>query len=193
MRARCTACSTSHSVNNSVHMSNTDIANLHAQYWRRMIDLVEKYGFAKQYVIPDIKLGIPSVGYTIGLCNHGLPDLLVFGLPGDPSISALIIDTIVHRALKGDLALVDGQIIHEAANLPLQLRAADPDKGFSFALGARRYAEENGHTAKLLQILLPDVKGRFPGDASCDPRITQMQDINYLRMKDQVRNMVLPI
>lgn len=174
-------------------MNNTERDKRMEQFWLQMTALIKQHGHALQHVMGDADFSIPGIFYTVGLSAYEMPDLIVFGLPGFPGNSAPIVSRIVNMALKGDLELIDGQEIHKVANLPFRLRAVDPEKGFTFATGARRYAEENGHTAKLLQILLPDVKGRFPGDASCDPRITQMQDINYLRMKDQVRNMVLPI
>lgn len=173
-------------------MNNPNVNPRLAQYWLRMTTLAETHGSAVQYVMSDDTFNIPSMFYTVGMCQHEMPDLIVFGLGGLPQQSAPIVNTIVSRALKGDLKLIDGQIIHEAANLPLRLRAINPEKGFVFAAGARRFATEKGHEASLIQILLPDVQGRFPGDESCDPRIAQMQDIDLLLVKEQARQLQAP-
>lgn len=153
--------------------------------WQQILDLVQSHGHALQYVLADPDLSIPSFIYTVGLSAKGMPDLIVFGLPQQASS---IMNTIVEMAHDDRIELRDGQVIREAANLPLKLRSIDQNKGFELALGARRFAQEGGYTASLLQVVLPDAVGRFPGEDGCDPGIVLMQNIDLLTLKGQLKS-----
>lgn len=150
------------------------------EYWQSILDLVDEHGWAVTVVFggEDDQGGLtPSFSYTVGLSAKGLPDLLIFGLPEQSAHP--ILNAIVRKAFDGQIALRDGQVVREAANLPLKLRVIEPaEKGLETALGARRFAAENGHEAQILQVLWPDLAGTFPDEPGCDAQMTWMQNIN---------------
>lgn len=164
-------------------MSNEDLEARRQAMWDQMLERVGKYGWTLQYVFGDPDLSMPSFTYTIGLSAKGLPDLLVFGLPQEASG---IVADIAQMMVESKTRLADGLVIRDVASVPLKLRSLGLSDGFKFATGAKRFAREQHYTASLMQIVLPDQAGRFPGEDGCDQRIELMQNIDLLVLKGQL-------
>lgn len=164
-------------------MSQEELNKRRDAFWERMLEIVSSKGWGLQYVFPNPDLSMPSFTYTVGLSAKGLPDLLVFGLPQQ---AHGIVNDIAQMLVDSKTGFEDGQVIREVASLPIMLRSLGLSDGFKFATGAKRFAEERDYTAGLMQIMLPDEAGRFPGEPGCDLRIELMQSIDLLVLKENI-------
>lgn len=99
--------------------------------------------------------------YTVGLARKGLPELIVFGLSQEVSLS--ILNAAAKRLEAQDLPL--DVKLDELANLPLVAKAVPPKNGDHFLNVANN--REN-RLLPAIQIVWPDRSGVFPWDACFD-------------------------
>jgi len=145
------------------------------QVMARHVASVAEVGWSVQAVFGDPESGTPALAYTIGLSGKGLPDVLVLGLPVQHASE--ILDGVARQLVADASKASHGTLIHEVANLPLKVVAADQLHAQHFAKISQDFAEAQGGDATLVQILIPDINGIFPGEPGCDPQIEAMQDL----------------
>jgi hypothetical protein len=124
---------------------------------------VEKVGWSAIGVFPTGEGGAPFT-YTIGLVKtleH--PELIVYGLEHKQAHSILwsAIELIKTEEVKLEPGKRYARVIQD---LDVEMRAGHPSGRPANA--ARRFYE--GDVA-LVQLVLPDSEGRFPGEDGCDP------------------------
>lgn len=113
-------------------------------------ELKEKYGY---YIHGIIDLD-PREVHTHGLTDKGYPELRI-KLNLDLSTLQNIINTIAQKMLKKEIVCDDNTVllIDEICTIPIMFKSTiDP-----LVLCSR------------LQIIFPDISGKFPWDDGCDP------------------------
>ncbi|MDF0543821.1 DUF4262 domain-containing protein [Sphingobium sp. H39-3-25] len=106
----------------------------------------------------------PAFAYSIGNALHGLPELLLIG-NFSPRVAGSILNELgqkmreTRRPLEGDID-VDGQF-------PVRLRHASAEARRRFTFQAGRYLRHDEYD--VLQVLLCDPAGVYPGVPGCDP------------------------
>jgi len=132
-------------------------AGEHEGHGRRLVELVARYGWAVQHVLPGSADEEPAFSYTVGLSRVGLPELVVFGHGQDCAHDLL--NAVAGRLWDGapyrDDELVDDVLVRGALML---VRAVDTTRHlvWAHALAAGRWPVE------AWQLVLPDAEGRWP-------------------------------
>jgi hypothetical protein len=104
--------------------------------------------------------------YTIGNAEHGLPELLIIG-DFPPHISAALLNDLGAKMREDGRPLPQG-LVDIGWSVPVKIRIAGPAARSRFTIQAGQYY---GHdTYGVLQVMVCDPQGRFPGDDGCDPR-----------------------
>ena len=136
-------------------MAHPQMAGYHAQIAR----LIEQYGHAVTGVGEQ-----PMFYYTTGLAVADLPELLMIGNLGETGksvLNAVADDIKVNGTAERDIDL--------GGRFPVRLRnITDP------AYVRSRYTIQTGqHFGRedypVMQVLIPDTEGRFPGDPAIHP------------------------
>ncbi|WP_161604969.1 DUF4262 domain-containing protein [Cellulomonas massiliensis] len=122
---------------------------------RRLVELVARYGWAVQHVLPGADE--PAFSYTVGLSRVGLPELVLFG--HGPDCAHDLLNAVAGRLWDGapyrDDALVDDVLVRGSLML---VRAVDTTRHLVWAheLAAGRWPVD------AWQLVLPDAEGRWP-------------------------------
>lgn len=142
------------------------------QMYQKIDDNVEKHGRHVVYVMPDDENDMPFA-YTIGNHCAGLPELIVFGMGAVNS--AMTLNDVSDIMLKSMVAC--GTIPAEGemslgGKYPVSVRRAQhPDLFTKYVVQAPRYLEwagwESADQVRVMQVLVPDPKGRFPDQDGC--------------------------
>lgn len=133
-------------------------------------DNIDKYGFSTFSVFADEDF--PTFSYTVGLTGHGLPELVIVGIP--PRDAQHILLEAAQRQVDR-AAFVIGE------------RIAEIFPGFSVLSGdvspqwARRLCNLAQVIAdgpvRALQLIWPDEKGLFPGEQGYNDRYLEIQPL----------------
>lgn len=137
---------------------------------KRIADDISKYG---QHIVsvgqyadkthPDYSEDFQPFAYTIGNHEKGLPELLYVGDIDDVYIQILNILGEMQRAQKK--AFQHGEMIDYSAKFPARVIDAGLKGRKIYAFGVERYY--NTEKFELLQVLLCDHNGKYPGEAGC--------------------------
>jgi hypothetical protein len=170
---------------------------------REVIERIERYGYTATVVgsgecsVPGCTCGPEPYpyAYSIGLCEHGHPELVVFGLPRSHVNSAM---DPVFAAARGRAPLAVGrQHRHEFEGGRVLSLVAVPE------LWARRDPGRIGGWIDVyrsalppfLQICWADRDGLMPWEPGCDPAVRDLQpllDDDPLRYPKPPRNSSRP-
>lgn len=113
--------------------------------------------------------GNPFHSYTVGLSDVGWPELVVVGL--EEGQARTVINSVVASLRSRERRPVAGMVLDDAVNVPLALHAVDPLRGPTWTRVAADHHARSGFATTgyaVLQILWPDVDGRFPTDGRYD-------------------------
>lgn len=139
-----------------------DPATLDA-YDRRMLGLVEKFGFAVQGVFPDTNSGggEPGFCYTVGLAAQRLPELILFGLP--PTVAQSLLNDLGSRMRAGTTQVAAGDTVWGLVRgYPVRLvEVTDSREHLTIS---NRFAGGPSAVAAL-QVVFPDAQGRWPWES----------------------------
>lgn len=107
----------------------------------------------------------PAFVYTIGNALHGLPELLLIGNFAPPVAASIVNDLgrrmrEARRPLEGDIDV--------GGLFPVRLRHASPEARQRYTLQAGRHLRHEEYD--VLQILLCDPDGNYPGEPGCEAR-----------------------
>jgi hypothetical protein len=117
----------------------------------------------------------PGFTYTIGLYEKYGFELLVFALQPQHA-QAIFNDIYVKLSIEG-VELSCGVDDPRWANLPTRFYNADPDRVRQYVVQADAYY---GQHVRVLQLVLPDRDGLFPGNKDFDaPYMEQRQPLMY--------------
>lgn len=128
---------------------------------RKNIEIRAQHVFA---VFPD-GARTPGFAYTIGNVIRGLPELLIIG-SFPPTFAATILNEL------GDKMREDGRPLPEdlvdiAWTYPFKVRRAGPSARSRFTIQAGQYWRTEDYD--VLQVMICDREGRYPGDEGCHP------------------------
>lgn len=106
----------------------------------------------------------PAFAYTIGNALSGLPELLIIG-NFSPGTSGGILNDLGRRMRASGKPLASD--VSLGGQFPVRVRVARPAVKWRYTIQAGQYF---GHERyDVLQLLLCDRDGRYPGDPGCDP------------------------
>jgi hypothetical protein len=121
------------------------------EYLDELRDTISDHGWAVQFVEHDKR----PFAYTIGLHEHGLPELLITGLGAQ--VATRVLNSIAHQMVD------DGAVLAPAMHIDFQDRflievveVEHPDVHLIFA------ARLCGSDVRALQLVWADDRGRFP-------------------------------
>ncbi len=105
----------------------------------------------------------PPFTYSIGNATVGLPELLVFGLA--PSDARDLINIWSDRMIE-HRPLTDGELVDIGGKFPAMAVACADHVRAEYTIQAGQYLEREDYP--VMQMVLPDPAGRFPGDPLCE-------------------------
>jgi hypothetical protein len=140
-------------------------------------EMIAENGYA-QLSLHDPSSGQPGLAFTLGLeRSRAVPELLCLGVA--PDVAAQLFGLCISGHDNDDCDLGAGAQTVEAL-LPGHALRMRP-------VGAPLVAKANGQRPArqpeiraMVQVLLPDDAGLFPGEPGCDPRIVAAQDVDRL-------------
>ena len=101
--------------------------------------------------------------YTIGNYIKGLPELLIIG-----SGSAPYLNDLSRLMIAAGKPFEDGEMIHLLMlTLPLKMIRASAIAQEEYTIQAGQYFGHENYA--VMQAVLPDKEGRFPGEEGCQP------------------------
>lgn len=123
-----------------------------AEEWLDAIrETVDTHGWAVQYVESDCR----PFAYTVGLHGHGLPELLVTGLPPQPT--ARLPNSVAAYLMDGGGPILPGELISAPNGPPLMaVQVEHPDAHLNFAVALY------GPDVQALQLVWADDDGHRP-------------------------------
>ena len=139
--------------------------------------MIEENGYAQLSVFRE-SLAQPGYAYTVGLeKSRKTPEIVVMGVQPDDASNLFAICIAGHDGGQCDLglgaqdvtSLVDGFTLRFRplpANVVAHINASRPERRWDM------------HA--MLQLVLADNSGHFPGDPKCDPEVSAAQDPDKL-------------
>jgi hypothetical protein len=114
-------------------------------------------------IIPDSK----NTGfyYTIGNAIRGLPELLLIG-SFEPQLGTLILNTLGDHMRRNEHALPEGMLSLPDWPYPFKIRKTGPRAQRDYTIQASRFYGYDEYD--VLQVMICDPQGKYPGDAGCD-------------------------
>ncbi|SER24791.1 DUF4262 domain-containing protein [Sphingobium sp. YR768] len=124
------------------------------------IDRAGRHIFA---IFPDADT--PGFAYTIGNARLGLPELLIIGNFA-PILMASVLNEVGRRMRQTEQ--VPDRDIDIGGAFPIRPRLAGATARSAFTIQVGRFLGHEEYA--VVQLLLPDPMGLYPGEAGCDPR-----------------------
>lgn len=139
--------------------------------------MIARNGYA-QLSVHTSDDGVPGYAFTIGLeASRKMPELFCMGLAPD-NVSRLFVLCIEgQESGTCDLSAGEQDVDSLVQGFVLRFRRVGP--AMRAKLNAAR-PERDADLSDILQLVLPDNDGLFPGDPGCDPNIVAAQDIDRL-------------
>jgi hypothetical protein len=101
--------------------------------------------------------------YTIGHTERNLPEMLVIGMHSPPFLNRLgDMQNSLNAPLLGDVDL--------GGLFPVRLQAVRDQVAAQNEYTCQVQEHYGPRDYDVTQVLIPDLKGRFPGEPGCDPR-----------------------
>lgn len=142
---------------------------MHPVIKTRYDEMIARYGRAVQWVAPtveDIDRHDPNstFSYSVGNSLKGYPELLVIGV--DQRTGLVVVNGLSELMLLNERAFKDGEMVSlgEGA-LPLKVVQAGAMARYDYACLAGAYLGRQDYP--IMQVVVPDSRGRFPGDPEC--------------------------
>lgn len=108
----------------------------------------------------------PGFTYTIGNADRGLPELLLIG--DFPSrIAAGLLNEFGAKMREDGKPLATG-LIDIGWSIPIKIRQTGPLARSRYTIQVDQYLGHDRYS--VLQVMVCDENGYYPGDAGCDPR-----------------------
>jgi hypothetical protein len=110
-------------------------------------------------------VGVPGFAYTIGLQKDKLPELLIVG-NFDNHLLGMALNDLAKIMRERGSPLPEGEFDMDWSVL-VKIRKAGPKAKTDFTIQAGQYFDTEDYD--VLQVMLPDKAGKFPGDEGCHP------------------------
>jgi len=136
---------------------------------RQIYDMVQQHidqsGQHVFGIFPDAAAGEDGFYYTIGNALRGLPELLLIGSI-DPPLATHILNTLGDYMRKNEHALPEG-LFKPSTDWPhdFKIRKTGWRAKARYTIQATRFLEREDYV--VLQIMICDPQGRYPGDPKC--------------------------
>ncbi|WP_311061595.1 DUF4262 domain-containing protein [Pseudomonas aeruginosa] len=130
-------------------------------FQERLEKIIREVGHAVITTGSEIAEGTIAMAYTMGLSDQGLPELLLFGIGGEPAME--ILNTAADMLRSGELP-VDVPV-EKLLNLPIVVKAVPPEAAAEYIVQANGRA---GRQLPALQLVWPDPEGRFAWEPQFD-------------------------
>jgi hypothetical protein len=127
------------------------------RYRQTIREKIAEHGWMVQGVFPTTMQEGPAFGYTIGLTDAGLPELLLVGNLGFPNLQALLNGAALMH-VKNEIQ--PGDELTDLANMPFRVIAASTSE-----LGMAHNYYRGLKEVRALQLIWPDPDGKFPGES----------------------------
>lgn len=139
--------------------------------------MIAENGYA-QISRHDPSSGLPGFAFTIGLeHSRNVPELICLGVAPDIAAQLFSICIEGHDVGLYDLAAGNQSVSGLVNGYRLGFRRVGP----GIVLKANEVRPNRpADISDMVQLLLPDNDGFFPGDAECDPGIAASQDTDWL-------------
>jgi Domain of unknown function (DUF4262) len=136
-----------------------DDDNGFARIARKIVSDIDRYGRSVIGVGSD---DAPPFAYTIGNCLVGLPELLVLGMADNDLLNRLS-EMMIDRGHGFD----DGELVSLGGLHPVKvINATSEAVKDEYTFQVANFTERDDYD--VLQIVIPDRNGRFPGDPKCE-------------------------
>lgn len=136
-------------------------------------EAIERYGWSVQLIRGD-EQG-PAFAYTIGLFkSFGAPELIIFGLREEVMQAAL--NTVADAAKAGEKLGPRQRRSDVLEGVEVELREVRSKAAYRNYLGYARWFYR-GDDFPVLQVVYPDIEGRFPGTAGVSPTLAEQQPL----------------
>ena len=134
------------------------------EFRRRTTEHIERAGRTVVGVFPtEDDPGVPFA-YTIGNHLKGLPELLVIGVA---VAGAGFLNVLSHRMIAAGHGFKDGETIRIlGGKMPVKLIRAGAAAREEYTVQAGAHFGHDEY--EVMQVLIPDKQGRFPGEDGCD-------------------------
>lgn len=120
-----------------------------------VLPIIREYGWMVQAVFGTEDDPGPDFAYTIGLTGAGLPELVITGFPHE--MAAEILNAYARRHVRDEIRPGDEVQVAPSQVKLRAVAAPGTEAGTAFAL--------YGDRCRFVQLLWPDDKGAYPGDA----------------------------
>ena len=121
-------------------------------------DMIKEFGNAL--------IGVPGFVYTIGNSKVGLPELLLVGNFDHGSVALILNDLSKTMRERGE-AFPEGMLEMEGYGFPFKVRKASDAAKEEYTVQAGQCLRTEDYD--VLQIIICDRDGKYPGDEGCDP------------------------
>lgn len=128
---------------------------------------IEKHGQALICVLAGEGENSPPFIYTIGNAVRGLPELLLIG-PLRPELSGQALSELGEKMRRDGKPLAEGLVDIEWS-FPFKVRKAGPRAKDDYTNLAGQYLGREDY--EVLQVMICDKEGRYPGDPGCAPAL----------------------
>lgn len=139
-------------------------------------EIIARSGYAVTGVVSDLPEAAHWL-YTIGNPPRGLPELIVFG--EETSVAGHLLNDINDRLRAGSVLARPGvtipAILGAERDLPVRLGAVLPEWAERYGPRAGWYHRVPGETVRFLQVIVPDLEGRFPEHPDYDAWSIELQ------------------
>lgn len=143
-------------------------------YLQHFADLIQKHGHAIQYVAPtkNDPPGTPSFGYTVGLTNDDLPEILVYGIP--PEIAQPLLNHLARDARERGGLPLNQDLDDYLQGFPVRLQPipARNIQAEHFGVGLAFFPHLNA-----VQLVWPDQDGVWPWSPQARERFKRAQPL----------------
>jgi hypothetical protein len=127
----------------------------------RTAEDIERFG-RSILIVGEGEEGWPF-SYTIGNCLHGLPELLAVG-----TLEGGFLNDLSQKMIDAGKPFENGELVYVGGRLPvkaIRCNVAAAQADYTIQVG-----EYFGHQDySVMQVLLPDRSGKFPGEDGCQP------------------------
>jgi hypothetical protein len=116
----------------------------------------------------------PPFAYTVGnWLTHELPELLVIGF-----IDNWMLNKLSEIMINRGGSFTDGEIVDLGGAVPVMIINASKRAKADFTIQAGRFYGHERYAVQ--QVLIPDKRGRFPDDPTCEPPYSEMPMLRAL-------------
>ncbi|WP_426106338.1 DUF4262 domain-containing protein [Massilia sp. TSP1-1-2] len=114
-----------------------------------------------------------TFAYTIGLSEStGHPELLMFGLP--LQVAHLVLHDLA-RLIKAGARYNDGDVVSEILSVPMAMKSVRHEKASDYTVQLFNYYPDAESPPPVMQVVLPDTRGKFPWAEDFDDKYKGMQ------------------